>query len=267
MDEFNECARLQVAVWQFPDLDAVPGHLLRQAGELGGVVLGAFDGETLAGFVFSLPAGDGYERFLYAHMLGVHPAYRGRGIAEALIRHHVVAARQRGISRFRWTYDPLVAVNANLYVRKLGARVRTYKEDFYGTMAGINDGVPSDRFLVEWDLDRAAPAPPGGEATALNVMLLPTADVATSLEQALEAGLVALEIPADFDTLRIADPEAAREWRLRTRQAFQRLFESGGEVLGLINRGGHTFYALGRDAGRSEGPHCTTRQHTSGPTE
>jgi len=45
------------------------------------------------------------------------------------------------------------ALNANLNTTCLGARSSTYYEDYYGAMGGINEGLPSDRLLVDWFLD------------------------------------------------------------------------------------------------------------------
>jgi predicted GNAT superfamily acetyltransferase len=61
----------------------------------------------------------------------------------------------RGIGHVRWTFDPLRTVNATLNIHRLGATSATYLPDYYGEMAGINQGLASDRLLVDWDL--AAP--------------------------------------------------------------------------------------------------------------
>ena len=46
---------LQKEVWGIPDLDVVPVTHLVAAKEAGGVLIGAFDGETLVGFVYGFP--------------------------------------------------------------------------------------------------------------------------------------------------------------------------------------------------------------------
>jgi predicted GNAT superfamily acetyltransferase len=93
----------------------------------------------------------------HSHRLAVLPEMRGLGLgvrAEAGIS--ATGAWTRGISHVRWTFDPLRATNAALNIHRLGApRRNTYLPDYYGEMAGINQGLASDRLLVDWDL--AAP--------------------------------------------------------------------------------------------------------------
>jgi len=43
-----------------------------------------------------------------------------------------------------------------------------------------------------------------------------------------------LDIPADFDAIRRADPSRAQAWRLRTREAFQRAFADGYEAVDFV---------------------------------
>src|SRR3972149_10784157 len=53
-DEYLAAEELQRSVWQMPDWrDAVPANLLIAVYKNGGIVLGAFDGAKMIGFVFS----------------------------------------------------------------------------------------------------------------------------------------------------------------------------------------------------------------------
>jgi predicted GNAT superfamily acetyltransferase len=60
--EINELAEmraveeLQKETWGIPDLDVVPLTQLVAAKEAGGVLIGAFDDETLVGFVYGFPS-------------------------------------------------------------------------------------------------------------------------------------------------------------------------------------------------------------------
>ncbi len=54
--EFTPVEALQRQVWAMPDdLEVVPLHLLVTAQRNGGLLLGAFDGDDLVGFVFGFP--------------------------------------------------------------------------------------------------------------------------------------------------------------------------------------------------------------------
>ena len=75
-DEFHAIEDLQRDTWQFTDLDIVPFANLIASQRAGGVVLVAFEGETMIGFAAGFP---GYEHgrvSLHSHMLAVKPAAR-----------------------------------------------------------------------------------------------------------------------------------------------------------------------------------------------
>ena len=58
-----------------------------------------------------------------------------------------------------WTYDPLHAGNARFNLVKLGARVLSFHDDFYGEAQDtFGVGLGSDRFLVRWGVDDEPPA-------------------------------------------------------------------------------------------------------------
>ncbi|MER3467265.1 MAG: hypothetical protein C4312_01275, partial [Thermoflexus sp.] len=52
LEEIQACVELQRRIWGSDDLDVVPAHLLITAAHNGGVLLGAFAGGQLVGFVF-----------------------------------------------------------------------------------------------------------------------------------------------------------------------------------------------------------------------
>src|SRR5690606_14627647 len=51
-----------------------------------------------------------------------------------------------------WTFDPLLAVNAHLNIRKLGAVCNAFYENYYGSSSegGLARFGMSDRLLVDW---------------------------------------------------------------------------------------------------------------------
>ena len=68
---------LQREVWPGSETDIVPAHLLITAVHNGGLVLGAYEGEKLVGFVFGFPGieptPDGPRLKHCSHMAGVLP--------------------------------------------------------------------------------------------------------------------------------------------------------------------------------------------------
>jgi predicted GNAT superfamily acetyltransferase len=64
---------LQKEVWGIPDLDVVPTTQLVAAKAAGGVLVGAFDGETLVGFAYGFPGYEHRRVTHHSHMLAVKP--------------------------------------------------------------------------------------------------------------------------------------------------------------------------------------------------
>ena len=108
---------------------------------------------TLAGFAYAFPGWRGGRALWYSHMAGVVPAYQGMGLGLRLKRAQRDAALAAGLDEIVWTYDPLQAGNARFNFARLGGIARRYHVDYYGVMTdGINHGLPSDRFEVDWQL-------------------------------------------------------------------------------------------------------------------
>src|SRR5213082_1973525 len=74
--EIRACEELQKEAWGLPDLDVVPSTQLIAAKTAGGVLIGAFDGEDLIGFVYGFPGYENGRATHHSHMLAVKPAYR-----------------------------------------------------------------------------------------------------------------------------------------------------------------------------------------------
>jgi len=215
---------LQREVWGMSDRDLVPTHHLLASVSAGGLVLGAFDPSgSLIGFCYGFVGVREGRPLFYSHMAGVVRTWRGRGVGFRLKQAQREAALARGLDWMVWTYDPLQAPNARLNLHRLGACASRYYVDYYGEMPDdLNRGVPSDRLEVDWRL------------RSRRVMLLSGGRPPTDEAAVDEADLLRIEIPADFDTLRRADIEEARRWRLRTRAAFQRAFAAGYEAVDFV---------------------------------
>ncbi len=240
-DEFLAAEELQRAVWQMPDWrDAVPANFLSAAHKNGGIVLGAFDDGRLVGLAFSFVALD--DHFVlpllkhHSHMLAVLPECQGRRIGQDLKWRQRELALAQNIHLMTWTYDPLLAPNANLNLTRLGAIARRYIVNAYGEMTdGLNAGLPSDRFEVEWWLDtprvqtrrESPPVPANWEALIAEGARVVSIEAADAGVWSGDYQKVLVEIPRDLGAVKSAAPERALEWRLRTRGVFQRAFAAG----------------------------------------
>jgi predicted GNAT superfamily acetyltransferase len=263
--EMTAAEALQRSVWTDSETDVIPAHLLLAVVHNGGLGIGAFIGDELVGFAFGFPglthASGGPQLKHHSHILGVRPDMRGKGIGFALKRAQWQMVRKQGIERVTWTYDPLLSRNAHLNVARLGAVCNTYLRAEYGEMRdGLNAGLPSDRFMVDWWLNTRRverrlshrPRKPlssehyfTAEATRLDAVVdgvmtpRPPAEL-----PALTGSLLMVEIPADFIKLKAVDLGLARDWRFYCREAFEKAFAGGYLVTDFIEADGHHFYIL-----------------------
>jgi predicted GNAT superfamily acetyltransferase len=254
-DEMAQVEALQAAVWPGSDVEIVPAHLLLTVSHNGGLVAAAFEGSACVGVVWSFLGLDqrGGRLKQCSHQLGVHPDHRNSGLGFALKQFQWRWVREQGIGLITWTYDPLLARNAQLNIAKLGAVCNTYRRNEYGPLRdALNVGLPTDRFQVDWWLDsehavsrmEGSPRPEPTLAT----YRCKGAQVIDPLCDAPCPGseTVMVEILPDFLALKASDPGLALAWRLGTRRAFETLFAQGYTVTGFIREDGRALYLATR---------------------
>ena len=246
-------------VWGGDEVDIIPGHLALALSHNGGVVLGAFDGERLIGFILGFlgtdhtdPDRPAMARLKHAsHEMAVDPKYRNQGVGRALKVAQRQEVDQQGVRLITWTYDPLLSLNAQLNIRRLGAVCDTYLVNEYGEMQDqLNRGIASDRFQVDWwitsprvkqRLQGSRPALDlahflSAGAVRINQVTfsedgLPHPSAAISRP---DSTLAIVEIPADFPGLKARDHGLATQWREHTREIFQSAFDAGYLVTDFI---------------------------------
>jgi predicted GNAT superfamily acetyltransferase len=154
VEEFEQMVEVEFQVWQFWERDVVPSQMYVVASKIGGQVLGAFVGETMAGFVLAYPGIRHGQPYLHSHMAAVLPAFRDLGIGRRLKLAQRDDALARGIPLIEWTFDPLQTRNAYFNICRLGAIARRYIPNLYGsTTSPLHAGLPTDRLVAEWRLD------------------------------------------------------------------------------------------------------------------
>ena len=87
-------------------------------------------------------------------MLGVLPEYRNCGLGRRLKLRQREDALARGIDLIEWTFDPLEIKNAYFNIERLGAIVRRYVRNQYGTTTSHLHGGPADGPLHRGMVDR-----------------------------------------------------------------------------------------------------------------
>jgi chorismate synthase len=241
--ELAEGVAIQRLTWGDRFTELVPASVLQISQKVGGVAAGAFDPNGhMVGFVFGL-SGVRHGRLVHwSHMLAVRPEARGMGLGKRLKVYQRDVLLAAGIVEVRWTFDPLVAQNANLNLNALGADVEDYVPDMYGgdTGSDLHSGLGTDRLIVLWmigdaKVERAiagkGPALPAGAARA------PVANPGAVLGEMPAGPVIRIEVPPDIQHVKATSFQSARAWRDTTRRAFLRYLERGYRVSGFAPGG------------------------------
>jgi predicted GNAT superfamily acetyltransferase len=262
MAEMHMVEEIERATWSMTDLEITSAHLLHALQHNGAPLLGAFDGPKMIGFTLGVLATvEGLtERIdqvaaarlkLYSVVSGVLPEYQHMGVGYALKRAQREFALRIGVRLITWTYDPLESLNGRFNIGKLGAVCHTYLRNFHGEMTGINAGLETDRFEVEWWVTSNRVQRRMGQkqrgALSLDAMLAAGAllvNEATFDSQGLPtpppnyvshpSNLILVEIPAHFQALKRQNFALALRWRAHTRDLFEKLFESDFVVTDFV---------------------------------
>jgi predicted GNAT superfamily acetyltransferase len=221
--------RVMIATWGAHQL--LPREMIVALGESGNVPWGAFDGEGIVGYVLGWTGIDPEDGLhLHSHMLATLPDRRHRGVGYALKLAQRARCLDQGISIVRWTFDPLLSLNAHFNLAKLGAMADRLLPNFYGEMTDtLNRGERSDRLVVRWDL-AVDPDGPAAEAGGFEVLgrrgddvLLP---MPTEVRPPMSA-LALIRIPREYHDLRERDRSLADDWRDAVARAFEACFDAG----------------------------------------
>lgn len=259
IDEFRACHAVQEQAWAFPELLVVPYSQLMTIHRNGGLVLCAFDGTAVVGFVYGFLGRRAQDKvYLFSQRLGVLPSHQGKGIGARLKWAQRAWALRQGLDRIVWTYDPLEAPNAQLNIAKLGGIARHYERDAYGQRDGAEGkDLPTDRLLLEWELlservlARLEPgwSPPSAQGFLaqaghpLNAVSWDLQGLAHCERRDLSrvGSLLLLEVPANWRDLCQADAILARDWHANAGLALEHYLEQGYALTG---------YAQGHVAGQ-----------------
>jgi predicted GNAT superfamily acetyltransferase len=232
--EMRAVEELQKEIWGIPDLDVVPLTHLVAAREAGGVLIGAFDGETLVGFVYGFPSFERGQLAHHSHMLAVKPDFRNFDLGRRLKlaqREHVMT---QGIDLISWTFDPLQSLNAHFNFGKLGVMADRYLPNFYGEdAASFLHQTGTDRLWVSWLIssERVKTRISGTSYSTPSNLGPPLVQVETDktsrrndLAEGLAQDHATIEIPSNIDSL---PREPALRWREDTRWAFTEALKAG----------------------------------------
>ena len=229
--QFVDAVRLQKEIWGFEEIELLPVRLFVVASKIGGHAFGAYDGDRMIGFCLAIPGlKPGGKYYLHSHMLGVLGDYRNAGVGRMLKLEQRKEALSRGIPLIEWTFDPLEIKNAFFNMERLGAVVRRYVFNQYGTTSShLHGGLPTDRCIAEWWLES------------------PRAEAIIAGQPFERAPIeVRISVPADIAEIRVTDHKRAREIQARIGEEFRAAFDRGLAVIGFERSAEAGTYLIGK---------------------
>jgi len=242
LEEFAQVVELERVIWGPGYDEVVPVPILTVTVKRGGILIGAFDGDAMIGFVYSLPGIKAGKPMQWSHMLGVLDESRSAGVGRELKLLQRERTLGMGLDLIEWTYDPMQAMNAHLNFAKLGVVVEEYEENVYGESSSpLHRGNPTDRFVAEWwvrepHVERRIRqagsirlrADELADAKPVNRME-PSGDFFESVDVDLsvDARRLLVHIPMGFTEMLTKSPELALAWRICTRAIFTTYFDRG----------------------------------------
>ena len=264
LEDFAQVVELERQIWGPGYDEVVPVPILAVSVHRGGILIGAFDGERMIGFVYSLPGIKDGKATQWSHMAGVVAEYRSAGLGRTLKLLQRDRTLAMGLDLIEWTYDPLQAMNAHLNFSKLGVVAAEYAENIYGTSSSpLHQGNPTDRLVAEWWIRtphverRVTPAGSlawraGGLADAARVNRTATSGEwleSVDVDLSLDARRLLVEIPMGFTDMLSRAPELALAWRICTRAIFTTYFARGYRAVdfSLAREARKGAYLLARD--------------------
>jgi predicted GNAT superfamily acetyltransferase len=277
-DDYQKYEDLRNEIWGFPD-DHLAGtrnmmceNFLAEGASL---FIGAFreaddggfppDAEHLVGFSYGfagvLDKTIGFRdvsnvRF-YSQFTGVRPGFHNYGLGVFIKKFQRDVVLERfGVRAVICTYDPLTGVNAHRNVHLFRMEVLEYRVATYGEYGGLlnRSDVPSDRFLMNWDLGKTASASDISVREGARILRVEhrrvlgrtgeqVLEVVRDVEFEPESEIVLVPIPPDFYRMLretdVDEPEVRRipvDWRLQTRRAFLALFDQGYRVEDFLKK-------------------------------
>ena len=273
-DDFDQAVELQKTYWGADASNLVPRHMLHSLSHHGGHILAAYFNDQLIGFVMGFIGIDTHcdlpgdpsaasRLLIMSKRMLVLPGHRGKNIGFRLKLAQRDIALKLGIELVTWTFDPLLAPNAHLNLRKLGGVARRFEVNYFGWSEP--DTLKADRLILQLRVnDRRVRACADGVANIKTlrqyldnrspVINLANAagrwlEPATSVQRAA-APCRLLEIPSNIEEMEREAPDLAARWRRHIRELFPRAMAPGivvsDFVQGELEGRRRTFFVLMR---------------------
>ncbi len=258
-EQHKQAVELQKIYWGDDAGNLVPLHMLHSISHFGGHILGAYQGPRLVGFVIGLMGTDididdkdarpaMANLLIMSKRMLVLPEYRGKNIGFHLKMAQRDIALRQAIRLVTWSVDPMLAPNAHLNIRKLGAVIQRFSTNYFGL--DEPDSLRADRLIVEWWVThRRVKERAKGKGSKLtlkqyfdvNTPIVNRADTSATwpqprrMTEVPNSTFALVEIPTDFRNIETAQHSLADDWRYHIRDVFCKMFAAGYIVTDFVS--------------------------------
>lgn len=236
MQQFEQCTKIQAAVWGEDFADRVSQNQINILARVGGICAGAInEADEVVGFVLSFGGYDNEGLLHWSDLMGVMPGYRDGGIGRRLKLKQRELCMADNVTRVEWSFDPLVARNAHFNLNRIGVEIIEYVPRFYESTGSALHRLPLDRHVARWTLDAPrvqryadgdfGTSEPADAAPVLNDRLQP--EIA---ESAIGDQQLRIEVPLDIIAILESDIDQAISIQEGVRAAFLATLSFGYNV-------------------------------------
>ena len=231
IEEFTDVVALQKEIWGYSEIELLPMRFFIVANKIGGQVLGAFDQRKMVAFCICIPGlKENGKHYLHSHMLGVLPQYRNTGVGRQMKLKQRQYALAEDVPLIEWTFDPLEIKNAFFNIERLGAIIRRYVHNQYGTTSShLHGGLPTDRLVPEWWVKSER-----------------VEAICSGLPLVRPEVLGRIAVPSSIAEIRRDQPEEAREIQASISEQFAGYFRQDLAVIGFEKTEESGIYLLGQ---------------------
>ncbi|MCB0112521.1 MAG: hypothetical protein KDD84_00440 [Caldilineaceae bacterium] len=262
--EVDQVRSLQQRIWNNPPDLLYPVDMHSDNFGLTTSLVARADGEAVA-FLFGFlkfggsalpPAWQGRLNSrlrLESQTMGVAPEQRGRRIAHTLKQLQARSALAQGIDIVNWTVDPLQYPNAALNFSSLRAVAYEFTPNLYELHNKLNQ-VSASRFSLTWLVGSERVQKTTDDPMRSGIVRVDAFPEIVRVNRGwrdvdlnIDAPMIAVEIPANWSGLQLADLAEAQAWRSATDQIFARYVgsEPGQYMITAAGIDGERCYLLG----------------------
>ncbi|MBT6120010.1 hypothetical protein HOH45_00925 [bacterium] len=154
--DFEQAIQIQDIIWG-KETGSIPYSVLKTATKIKALAIGAFQNNTLVGFLYSAPGLWKNELIHWSYRTAILPTHQNMKIGHSLKLFQKEFCKKNGFHSIVWSFDPLETRNAHFNINKNETIIQTYEENMYeGSKRVLHTKMSPDRLIVECPLNHSS---------------------------------------------------------------------------------------------------------------